>query len=98
MAGRKWGIDIPLLCAGSLPVLAPSVALVLVFQRQFVAALMQGAFKGRSVAPPFKRAVLAREKSHLSCVNTHLRCVSADPQVGGRTGVAAARRCARGER
>jgi len=42
----QWGTDIPLLCAGSLLILAPTVALFLVFQRQFVAALMQGAVKG----------------------------------------------------
>ncbi|MNL75439.1 hypothetical protein D3C87_2012460 [compost metagenome] len=42
----QWGTDIPLLCAGSLLILTPTVALFLVFQRQFVAALMQGAVKG----------------------------------------------------
>ena len=42
----QWGTNIPLLCAGALIILAPTVALVLVFQRQFVAALLQGAVKG----------------------------------------------------
>ena len=42
----QWGTDIPLLCAGSLLILAPTIALFLIFQRQFVAALMQGAVKG----------------------------------------------------
>ena len=42
----QWGTDIPLLCAGSLLILAPTVALFLAFQRQFVTALMQGAVKG----------------------------------------------------
>lgn len=42
----QWGTNIPLLCAGSLIILAPSVVLFIVFQRQFVAALLQGAVKG----------------------------------------------------
>jgi raffinose/stachyose/melibiose transport system permease protein len=42
----QWGTNIPLLCAGSLIILAPSVILFLVFQKQFVAALLQGAVKG----------------------------------------------------
>jgi len=42
----QWGTDVPLLCAGSLLILAPTIALFLIFQRQFVAALMQGAVKG----------------------------------------------------
>ncbi len=42
----QWGTNIPLLCAGSLIILAPSVILFVVFQRQFVAALLQGAVKG----------------------------------------------------
>jgi len=42
----QWGTDIPLLCAGSLLILTPTVLLFLIFQRQFVAALMQGAVKG----------------------------------------------------
>ena len=42
----QWGTDIPLLCAGSLLILTPTVVIFLIFQRQFVAALMQGAVKG----------------------------------------------------
>ena len=42
----QWGTDVPLLCAGSLLILMPTVLLFLIFQRQFVAALMQGAVKG----------------------------------------------------
>jgi len=42
----QWGTNIPLLCAGALIILAPTVALFLVFQKQFVAALLQGAVKG----------------------------------------------------
>ena len=42
----QWGTDIPLLCAGALLILAPTIAVFLVFQRQFVAALLQGAVKG----------------------------------------------------
>lgn len=42
----QWGTNIPLLCAGSLLIIAPTVALFLIFQRQFVAALLQGAVKG----------------------------------------------------
>jgi raffinose/stachyose/melibiose transport system permease protein len=42
----QWGTDIPLLCAGSLLILAPTLAVFLVFQRRFVAALLQGSLKG----------------------------------------------------
>ena len=42
----QWGTDIPLLCAGSLLILAPTIILFLIFQKQFVAALLQGAVKG----------------------------------------------------
>ncbi len=42
----QWGTNIPLLCAGSLLILAPTIVLFLLFQRQFVAALLQGAVKG----------------------------------------------------
>jgi raffinose/stachyose/melibiose transport system permease protein len=42
----QWGTNIPLLCAGALIILAPSVILFVVFQKQFVAALLQGAVKG----------------------------------------------------
>jgi raffinose/stachyose/melibiose transport system permease protein len=42
----QWGTDIPLLCAGSLLILTPTQILFLVFQRQFVTALLQGSVKG----------------------------------------------------
>ncbi len=42
----QWGTDIPLLCAGALLILTPTVAIFVIFQRQFVAALLQGAVKG----------------------------------------------------
>jgi raffinose/stachyose/melibiose transport system permease protein len=42
----QWGTNIPLLCAGSLLILAPTIVLFLIFQKQFVAALLQGAVKG----------------------------------------------------
>ena len=42
----QWGTDIPLLCAGALLILAPTLAVFFAFQRQFVAALLQGAVKG----------------------------------------------------
>lgn len=42
----RWGTDIPLLCAGSLLILAPTLAVFLIFQRRFVSALLQGSLKG----------------------------------------------------
>jgi len=42
----QWGTDIPLLCAGSLLILTPTLVVFLVFQRRFVAALLQGSVKG----------------------------------------------------
>ena len=42
----QWGADIPLLSAGSLLILTPTLLLFLVFQRHFVAALLQGSIKG----------------------------------------------------
>ncbi|MDR2897123.1 MAG: carbohydrate ABC transporter permease [Propionibacteriaceae bacterium] len=42
----QWGTDIPLLCAGSLLILTPTLLLFLIFQRKFVAALLQGSVKG----------------------------------------------------
>ena len=42
----QWGTDIPLLCAGSLLILAPTLAIFLAFQRRFVSALLQGSLKG----------------------------------------------------
>lgn len=42
----QWGADIPLLSAGSLLILAPTLIVFLVFQRHFVTALLQGSVKG----------------------------------------------------
>jgi raffinose/stachyose/melibiose transport system permease protein len=42
----RYGTDIPLLCAGSLLILTPTLIIFLIFQRQFVSALMQGSLKG----------------------------------------------------
>ena len=42
----QWGTDIPLLCAGSLLILTPTMLLILIFQRRFVAAMLQGSVKG----------------------------------------------------
>ncbi len=42
----QWGTDIPLLSAGSLLILLPTIAVFVVFQRHFVSALLQGSLKG----------------------------------------------------
>lgn len=42
----QYGTDIPLLCAGSLLILTPTLIIFLIFQRHFVSALMQGSLKG----------------------------------------------------
>jgi raffinose/stachyose/melibiose transport system permease protein len=42
----QYGTDIPLLCAGSLLILTPTLVVYLVFQRRFTTALLQGAVKG----------------------------------------------------
>ena len=42
----QWSADIPLLSAGSLVILTPTLIIFLVFQRHFVAALLQGSVKG----------------------------------------------------
>lgn len=42
----QWGTNIPLLSAGSLLILTPTLAVFLVFQRHFVTALLQGSLKG----------------------------------------------------
>jgi len=42
----QWGTNIPLLCAGALLILAPTIIIFVLFQKQFVAALLQGAVKG----------------------------------------------------
>ena len=43
----QYGTDIALLCAGSLLIILPSLVIFLIFQRNFVKALMQGAIKVR---------------------------------------------------
>ena len=42
----RWGTDIPLLCAGALLILVPTLAIFVIFQRRFVVALLQGSVKG----------------------------------------------------
>jgi len=42
----EWGTNIPLLSAGSLLILTPTIILFVVFQRHFVTALLQGSLKG----------------------------------------------------
>jgi raffinose/stachyose/melibiose transport system permease protein len=42
----QWGANIPLLAAGSLLILTPTLIVFLAFQRQFVRALLQGSVKG----------------------------------------------------
>jgi raffinose/stachyose/melibiose transport system permease protein len=42
----QWGTDIPLLSAGSLLILMPTIIVFVVFQRHFVSALLQGSLKG----------------------------------------------------
>jgi raffinose/stachyose/melibiose transport system permease protein len=42
----QYGTDIPLLCAGSLLILTPTLLVFFAFQRQFAAALLAGAVKG----------------------------------------------------
>ncbi|MBX6371065.1 MAG: carbohydrate ABC transporter permease [Acidothermus sp.] len=41
-----YGTDIPLLCAGSLLILTPTLVVYLIFHRRFSTALLQGAVKG----------------------------------------------------
>jgi raffinose/stachyose/melibiose transport system permease protein len=42
----RYATDIPLLCAASVLVLVPTLAVFLVFQRHIIAALLQGSVKG----------------------------------------------------
>ena len=42
----QWGADIPLLSAGSLLILTPTIVVFILFQRHFVSALLQGSLKG----------------------------------------------------
>ena len=41
-----YATDIPLLCAGTILILTPTLIVFLVFQRQFISALIQGSVKG----------------------------------------------------
>jgi raffinose/stachyose/melibiose transport system permease protein len=41
-----YATDIPLLCAGTILILLPTLAVFLLFQRQVIAALLQGSVKG----------------------------------------------------
>ena len=41
-----YATDIPLLCAGTMLILLPTLLVFLVFQRQFISALLQGSVKG----------------------------------------------------
>lgn len=42
----QYATDIPLLCAGTLLILLPTLILFVLFQRQIIAALLQGSVKG----------------------------------------------------
>jgi raffinose/stachyose/melibiose transport system permease protein len=42
----QWSFDIPLLSAGSLLILTPTLIVFVIFQRHFVTALLQGSLKG----------------------------------------------------
>jgi raffinose/stachyose/melibiose transport system permease protein len=42
----QWGTDIPLLCAGSILILLPTLIVFVLFQKQVVTALLQGSVKG----------------------------------------------------
>ena len=42
----EWGTDIPLLCAGSILILLPTLIVFVIFQRQVITALLQGSVKG----------------------------------------------------
>jgi raffinose/stachyose/melibiose transport system permease protein len=41
-----YATDIPLLCAGTIIILLPTLVVFLLFQRHIVAALLQGSVKG----------------------------------------------------
>lgn len=41
----QWGTNIPLLCAGALLILTPTLIVYLVFQRAFISALLEGSVK-----------------------------------------------------
>ncbi len=41
-----YATDIPLLCAGTILILLPTLIIFILFQRQIIAALLQGSVKG----------------------------------------------------
>jgi raffinose/stachyose/melibiose transport system permease protein len=41
-----YATDIPLLCAGTILILVPTLVLFVLFQRQIITALLQGSVKG----------------------------------------------------
>jgi raffinose/stachyose/melibiose transport system permease protein len=41
-----YATDIPLLCAGTILILLPTLVVYVVFQRHIIAALLQGSVKG----------------------------------------------------
>ena len=41
-----YATDIPLLCAGTVLILLPTLVIYLLFQRHIIAALLQGSVKG----------------------------------------------------
>ena len=41
-----YATDIPLLCAGTIIILLPTLVVFLLFQRHIIAALLQGSVKG----------------------------------------------------
>jgi raffinose/stachyose/melibiose transport system permease protein len=42
----QWATDVPLLCAGTLLILLPTLVIFVLFQRQIIMALLQGSVKG----------------------------------------------------
>jgi raffinose/stachyose/melibiose transport system permease protein len=41
-----YATDIPLLCAGTILILVPTLVIFMLFQRQIIMALLQGSVKG----------------------------------------------------
>ena len=41
-----YATDVPLLCAGTILILVPTLVLYILFQRQIIVALLQGSVKG----------------------------------------------------
>jgi raffinose/stachyose/melibiose transport system permease protein len=42
----QWATDVPLLCAGTILILIPTLVVFVIFQRQIITALLQGSVKG----------------------------------------------------